>query len=163
MQNLIKKKSIVTFLVVALIPIAFGIKMYEAQEQTKPFSLSQTVIEDSNVHLRLFSKFMENIQLEKQYAGRSLVSQKISKDPFRMPRSRKIFAVTKSGKNINRPVLSLKGILWDGKKSSAVINNKIFTKGSKIGQYTISKITREKVFLASSTDYYALQLSRNIK
>ncbi|MFH1441891.1 MAG: hypothetical protein ABIH18_07640 [Candidatus Omnitrophota bacterium] len=60
------------------------------------------------------------------------------RDPF----SDKIYLSTKGEIDLN-----LSGILWDEKKPSAIISDKVVNEGDTIGKYTVLKINKENVIL----------------
>jgi type II secretory pathway component PulC len=56
--------------------------------------------------------------------------------------------------------LSLKGIIWDLNRPSAVINGQTFGIGDVIGDYKVAQITQDRVILESKTTRLELKLSQ---
>jgi type II secretory pathway component PulC len=56
--------------------------------------------------------------------------------------------------------LSLKGIIWDINRPSAVINGQAFGIGDVIGDYKVAQITQDRVILESKTTRLELKLSQ---
>ncbi len=56
--------------------------------------------------------------------------------------------------------LSLKGIIWDLNRPSAVINGQAFGIGDVIGDYKVAQITQDCVILESKTTRLELKLSQ---
>jgi len=52
----------------------------------------------------------------------------------------------------------LNGIFWDAKRPTAIINNKIVEHGSKVADYTVIYILRDRVILFDSTSREELRL-----
>ena len=71
------------------------------------------------------------------------------RDPF----SGKIYSAASKGVN-----LELKGILWDEKSPSALIEGEIVKEGDTIGQYTVIKINKDRVILSDGTKNFELKI-----
>ena len=56
--------------------------------------------------------------------------------------------------------LRLQSIMVNGKRSSAMINNKMFTEGQQIGQFVVEKINRDAVIVKSGTYRFELRMQK---
>lgn len=75
----------------------------------------------------------------------------------RCPFSGKAYAAKDTAAITN---LRLTGIVWDDKKPQALINSRVVQEGDSIGDFTVVKISSDKVTLAKGDKYFELKLAK---
>ena len=159
MQKYLNTKSIAAgILLLAL--IVYGLVGARQTATSASQSADFKKAEEAAIHLKLFTKFMEKYSQQRQFEPNHAGLEQSIRNPFVVP-VKASYDTRKEGKKIGRPALLLNGILWDESAASAVINNKVYTVGAKIGNYQIKNITHDKVVLVSSTDMLTLKLKIN--
>ena len=77
-----------------------------------------------------------------------------------LPIDRDPFSFSDTGPKSSREGLDLSGILWEGEKPTAIINQAFFGVGDSNGQFSVIKILQDRVVLKDSTGEFELRLKQ---
>ncbi|MEI7751499.1 MAG: hypothetical protein WCJ71_05330 [Candidatus Omnitrophota bacterium] len=86
--------------------------------------------------------------------------ERLSRVAEALPLDRDPFSFAFTGPKSSRDGLELTGILWEGEKPTAIINQSFFNVGDSTDQFSVIKILQDRVVLKDRTGEFELRLKQ---
>lgn len=86
--------------------------------------------------------------------------ERLSRVAAALPLDRDPFSFAFTGPKSSRDGLELAGILWEGDKPTAIINESFFNVGDSTDQFSVIKILQDRVVLKDRTGEFELRLKQ---
>jgi len=138
--------------------IALGIPLFRgkpgATKQTPSSGVSRKAPSQQGVKTSVFSGSaikLKQIKDDKFYERLSRISEAL-------PLERNPFSFAETGTRSPRDMLELKGILWDDKKPTAIIDQAFLNEGDSLNEFKVVKIEPSRVTLKDNNGEFDLHL-----